>query len=126
MPLFGLRSRFRWQPPNGAAGFWLLEPAEFHHNFHWWDAALRTIRLMLFLGDSSLAPHTSYAAWFLDSLFWMSGAAVLYSGVVLFRPVVYRFRANWTESAQAQSIAERYGRSGQDFFKQWPDKSHFF
>ncbi|HBY62064.1 MAG TPA: hypothetical protein DEH78_19770, partial [Solibacterales bacterium] len=110
----------------GVAGFWLLEPAEFHRNFHWWDAVARTTRLMLFLGDRNLVPHTPYAVWFLDSLFWISGTAFLYSGLMLFRPVVYRFRINWTETALARAIAERHGRTGQDFFKHWPDKSYFF
>lgn len=110
----------------GAVGFWLLEPKEFHHNFHWWDAGLRTIRLMLFVGDQSLVPRTYYAVWFLDSLFWISAAAFLYSGLVLFRPVTYQFRLNRNESALAGQIAGRYGRSGQDFFKHWPDKSYFF
>ncbi len=110
----------------GVAGFWLLEPSEFHRNFHWWDAAARTLRLLLFLGDRSLVPRTPYAAWFLNSLFWISGAALLYSGFVLFRPAVYRFQVSLTDSTIARSIAERYGRSGQDFFKHWPDKSYFF
>lgn len=124
----GLRAAFAFTVASlyGAAGFWLLEPVEFHHNFHWWDAALRAVRLMLFWGDRRLVPHTPYAAWFLDSLFWMSGAVLFYSGVVLFRPVVYRFKVNWAESALAKSIAERHGRTGQDFFKHWPDKSYFF
>lgn len=110
----------------GAAGFWLLEPKEFHHNFHWWEAAIRTMRLMLFLGDQSLVPRTPYAAWFLDSISWMSAAAFLYSGIVLFRPVAYRFRFNSGEAALAQSIAAQHGRTGQDFFKHWPDKSYYF
>lgn len=110
----------------GTAGFWLLEPAEFHRNFHWWEAGARTLRLMFMLGDQGLVPHTAYAAWFLDSLFWMSAAAFLYSGLVLFRPVAYQFRQNRTESALARAIAEQYGRTGQDFFKHWPDKSYFF
>lgn len=110
----------------GAAGLWLLEPAEFHRNFHWLDAIVGSIRLVLFIGDESMVPHTPHAAWFLDSLFWMSAAAFLYSGFVLFRPVVYRFRVNTTETALARSIAQQYGRSGQDFFKHWPDKSYFF
>ncbi|MFN7932678.1 MAG: phosphatidylglycerol lysyltransferase domain-containing protein [Bryobacteraceae bacterium] len=110
----------------GAAGFWLLEPAEFHRNFHWWDAAWGTVRLMLFLGDATLVPHTPYAAWFLDSLFWMSGVAFLYSGFVLFRPFVYNFQVNRHASAQARSIAEQHGRSSQDFFKHSSDKSYFF
>lgn len=110
----------------GAVGFWLLEPAEFHYNFHWWESAIRTVRLMLFLGDRTLVPHTAYAVWFLDSLFWISAAAFLYSGFVLFRPVAYRFSVNWNESAVAQRIAVRHGRTAQDYFKHWPDKSYFF
>ena len=110
----------------GAAGFWLLEPAEFHRNFHWWDAAVRTFRLLFFLGDDSLVPHTPYAVWFLDSLFWISAATFAYVGLMLFRPVVYTFRVNWTESALAQAIAHRFGRTGQDFFKHWPDKTYYF
>ena len=110
----------------GTAGFWLLDPAEFHRNFHWWDSALRTFRLMLFLGDQQLVPHTLYAAWFLDSLFWISAAAFLYAGFVLFRPVAYRFHVNWPESALAERIAARYGRTAQDYFKHRPDKSYYF
>ena len=110
----------------GAAGFWLLEPKEFHYNFRWWDAAIQTIRIMLFWGDPTLSPHTPYAAWFLDSLYWMSAAAFFYGGLVLFRPVAYQFSENWQESILAGRIASRYGRSAQDFFKHWPDKSYFF
>lgn len=110
----------------GAAGFWLLEPAEFQYNFHWWEAAIRSVRVMLFWGGDTLVPHTPYAVWFLDSLYWMSAAAFLYSGLVLFRPVAYQFSANWRESALAGGIARRHGRTAQDFFKHWPDKSYFF
>jgi lysylphosphatidylglycerol synthetase-like protein (DUF2156 family) len=110
----------------GAVGFWLLEPADFHYNFHWWEAAIRAVRLMLMLGDQTLVPHTPHAVWFLDSLFWLSATAFLYSGFVLFRPVAYRFRINWEESALAQRIATQHGQSGQDYFKHFPDKSYFF
>ncbi len=110
----------------GAAGFWLLEPREFHHNFDWWEAGARALRSMLFLGGAGLVPQTPYAAWFLDSLFWMSAAAFLYGGLALFRPVAYQFRHSRDESARAEAIAGRYGRTGQDYFKLWPDKSYFF
>ncbi|MEI9812189.1 MAG: hypothetical protein WDO18_05720 [Acidobacteriota bacterium] len=110
----------------GAAGFWLLEPKEFHYNFHWWEAIHQTVRLMLFIGDDSLVPHTAYAVWFVDSLFWLSAAAFLYSGVVLFRPVAYRFLVDRPGEAMAETITEQYGRTGQDFFKHWPDKTYFF
>ncbi|MEZ5352490.1 MAG: phosphatidylglycerol lysyltransferase domain-containing protein [Bryobacteraceae bacterium] len=110
----------------GAVGFWFLEPNDFHYNFNWWDASVQTLRLMLFWGDPGLAPHTAYAAWFLDSLFWIAAAAFFYSAMVLFRPVAYRFHFNRSESSRAESIATQYGRSGQDYFKHWPDKTCFF
>jgi phosphatidylglycerol lysyltransferase len=110
----------------GAVGFWLLEHGQFLHNFHWWDAALQAIRFLLLFGDESLVPRTVYAAWFLDSLFWMSAASFLYSGFVLFRPVSYRFRQDLRGASLAKHIADEYGRSAQDFFKHWPDKSYFF
>ena len=62
----------------------------------------------------------------LDSLYWMSAAALLYSGFVLFRPVAYQFNVNWRESDLAGLIATRHGQSAQDFFKHWPDKSYYF
>lgn len=75
----------------GSVGLWLLEPAAFHHNFRWWDAAIHTLRLILFLGDRTLTPYTAHAVWFINSLFWISAAAFLYSVVVLFRPVAGEF-----------------------------------
>ncbi len=110
----------------GSTGFWLLESIEFHRNFTWWDATTQTLRLMLFLGDPRLVPHTSYATWFLDSLFWLAAAAFFYSGMVLFRPVAYRFKIDRSASSLAERIAEQHGRSGQDYFKHRPDKSYFF
>jgi phosphatidylglycerol lysyltransferase len=110
----------------GAAGFWLLEPREFGRNFHWWEAVANTIRLMLFVSDSSLSPRTPDAVWFMDSLYLISAAAFVYCGVTLFRPVKYRFRRNESDRERARRIAEEFGRSGQDYFKHGPDKSIFF
>lgn len=110
----------------GALGFWLLEPAEFHRNFHWQDAIGRAVQTMFLLADSSLTPQTHYAVWLLDSLYWMSASAFLYSGFVLFRPVAYRFRFNGHDASVAEQIVARHGQTAQDYFKQWPDKSFFF
>ena len=110
----------------GVAGFWLLEPREFGRNFHWQEAALRTVREFVFLGNDSLQPHTSYAIWFLDSLQWISGAAFVYAVIALLRPVAYRFQQDQAGRLEAIEIAARHGRSGQDFFKLLPDKTYFF
>jgi phosphatidylglycerol lysyltransferase len=110
----------------GTAGFWLLEPHDFGQNFHWWEAALRTLRVMLTMRDSGLLPRTPQAQWFLDSLYLMSAATFLYAGLTLFRPVAYCLHSDSAERDLAARIAAAHGRSGQDYFKIWPDKSLFF
>ena len=84
------------------------------------------IAMAMLLGNTGLDRLTPHAVWFLESLLWVSAAAFTYCGVVLFKPVTYHFFGNSSERERARPIAERYGRSGQDFLKQWPDKSLFF
>jgi phosphatidylglycerol lysyltransferase len=110
----------------GVLGFWLLEAHEFGKNFHWWEAAERTLRVMLLIDYSGLSPRTAYAFWFLDSLYLMAGATFAYCGFTLFRPVTYRFQQSQSDLRLAHNIAHAHGRTPQDFFKQWPDKTFFF
>jgi phosphatidylglycerol lysyltransferase len=110
----------------GAVGFWLLDRREFGVNFHLGDAVRETFKYLSFAGDPGLVPRTRYARWFLDSLYVMTGAAIVYSLYALFRPVLYRFRTRPHERALAREIVERHGRSSLDFFKSWPDKSFYF
>jgi phosphatidylglycerol lysyltransferase len=110
----------------GVAGFWLLEIKEFGVNFHIGYSFREAILFLTLVGDPGVIPQTRYARWFLESLYMMSFAVIIYSGVQLFRPVVYRFRTHPHEIGAAAEIARRYGRSALDFFKLWPDKSLFF
>jgi phosphatidylglycerol lysyltransferase len=110
----------------GVGGFWLLDRRQFGLNFTWTDSIHRTLLFLTFIGDAQLVPHTRYAAWFLDSLYLISAAAVLYVGFALFRPIIYRFHTLPHERLRAQAIAGQYGRTALDYFKLWPDKSYFF
>jgi len=110
----------------GVAGFWLLDRREFGKNFHWWDAAIRTIRVLTFIGDETLLPRTHYAVWFLDSVTLIAFASFIYVILILFRPVAYRFHFEPFSRERAAEIVSRYGRSAQDFFKHYSDKSYFF
>lgn len=110
----------------GVAGFWLLEPHEFGINFNWLDSIHRTLLFLTLAGDSTLVPHTRYAAWFLDSLSVMAMLVIGYGLISLFRPVLYRFRTVPRERARAKEMLEQYGRTSLDYFKIWPDKSYFF
>lgn len=110
----------------GVAGFWFLEPSHFGVDFDITDAIQRTFLYLSLIGDPQIVPHTRYALWFLDSLSLITGTAMAYAAVALFRPVVYRFRTLPHERARAAQLAERYGRSSLDFFKYASDKSFLF
>jgi phosphatidylglycerol lysyltransferase len=110
----------------GIAGFWLLDVHHFGINFHIGDAIVTTLRFLSLSADPHLVPRTHYAHWFLDSLYIMTSAAIVYSGFALFRPVIYRFSVVPRERALARGIVEQHGRTTLDFFKLWPDKSYFF
>jgi phosphatidylglycerol lysyltransferase len=110
----------------GVAGFWFLHPREFGIEFHAADAIRRTLLFLTLAGDPTLVPHTHYARWFLDSLYLITAAAMVYSLVAIFRPAIYRFTIHPRETALARQLVDTYGRDTQDFFKAWPDKSFFF
>ncbi len=110
----------------GVAGFWLLDRREFGLNFTLADAITCTFRYLTLVGDPTLVPHTHYAQWFLDSLSLLTAAAIIYSAVAIFRPVVYRYKTRPHERELARKIVARDGHSSLDFFKCWPDKALFF
>jgi phosphatidylglycerol lysyltransferase len=110
----------------GIAGFWLLDKKHFGVDFHIGDAIRETVLFLGYIGNTALKPHTRYARWFLDSLYLISSAGVLYSFFALFRPVRYKFRILPLERERAREILERHGRSSLDYFKLWHDKSYFF
>ena len=110
----------------GIAGFWLLDKREFGINFNWRASIHQTLLYLSWVGDPRLAPHTRYAAWFLDSLYVISAALIVYIGFALFRPIIYRYATLPHERAMAKKILARHGRTSLDHFKLWPDKAYFF
>ncbi len=110
----------------GSMGFWFIEHHHFQYNFNWKDALAESIRYLVFVGDPELVAYTQHAAWFLNSLYVMSAATIVYAIFALYRPMIYRFRIHPREVALAKEIVESGGHSALDFFKYWPDKSFFF
>jgi phosphatidylglycerol lysyltransferase len=64
--------------------------------------------------------------WFATSTHLMPATFVVYVFVLLYRPVKYRFLAKPNDRYRAAEILTQHGRTTQDFFKIWPDKSFFF
>jgi phosphatidylglycerol lysyltransferase len=110
----------------GVAGFWFLDIVHFHINFRLVDAIRETFLYLSLTGDPSLVSQTSYAAWFIDSLYLITIMALLYALFAIFRPVLYIYRTHPREIIQARDIVEKHGYSSLDFFKYYPDKSFYF
>ena len=64
--------------------------------------------------------------WFARSTHLMAATFMIYLFVLLYRPVKYRFRPRPNDRARAAEVLAEYGRTAQDFFKIWRDKSFFF
>jgi phosphatidylglycerol lysyltransferase len=110
----------------GTVGFWLLDEKHFGVNFRIGEAFGATLRFLSLSGDPRLSPHTQFGHWFVDSLYLITLTAGVYSGLVLFRPMLYRFRVLPRERALAREIVQQYARTPLDLFKLWPDKFYFF
>jgi phosphatidylglycerol lysyltransferase len=110
----------------GIAGFWFLDENHFGINFHIGDSVATTLRLLSLNTDPRLVPRTHYANWFLDSLYVITFAAVVYGAFALFRPVIHQFRTVPREHQLASAIVGKFGRTTMDYFKLWRDKSYFF
>jgi phosphatidylglycerol lysyltransferase len=110
----------------GITGFWLLDERHFGMNLRIGDAIAATLRFLSLSGDPSLLPRTQYGQGFLHSLYLITLTASVYSGLALFRPMLYRFHIVPRERAMARKIVQHYARTPLDLFKLWPDKSYFF
>jgi phosphatidylglycerol lysyltransferase len=109
----------------GIAGFWLLDRREFGIDFTIGDSVHRTLLFLSLVGDPQVVPRTGYARWFVDSMYLMTGTAIVYSLFAVFRPVVYRYRTLPQERKLVESLTRSHGRSSLDYFKYWPDKTFF-
>jgi phosphatidylglycerol lysyltransferase len=109
----------------GIAGFWLLDRREFGIDFTIGDSVHRTLLFLSLVGDPQVVPRTGYARWFVDSMYLMTGTAIIYSLFAVFRPVVYRYRTLPQERKLVESLTRSHGRSSLDYFKYWPDKTFF-
>jgi phosphatidylglycerol lysyltransferase len=96
---------------------------------------LRSLALHMGIGAGvaaaySLAGHlqsnSRWEHWFAKSTHLMAATFMIYVFVLLYRPVKYRFRAKPRDRVRAADVLAAHGRTTQDFFKIWPDKSFFF
>jgi phosphatidylglycerol lysyltransferase len=110
----------------GTLGFFLIDQRAFGMDFTLREAATRTLRAFLNLGDADLVAHTRYARWFLDSLSLIGIVAASYAVFSLMRPIVWRRTVHEREREHARALIQAHGDSALDFFKYAADKYFFF
>jgi phosphatidylglycerol lysyltransferase len=95
----------------------------------------RQLALRIGIGAFVAAAYSIFSYWrvaprwehlFYKSTHLMAVTFIVYLFILLYRPVKYRFRPRTNDRARATEVLTQYGRTTQDFFKIWPDKSFFF
>lgn len=111
----------------GVAGFLLMDQRDFFHEISLGEALHHTIDQLGLTTSHQLMAHTRRARVFLDSLSFISIAALAYALASLFRPLKARVSHPAHVRERAAELAKQYPVNSEDFFKFWPrDKNYFF
>lgn len=111
----------------GVVGFQLLDDSDFHQEISLPSAVHYTIDQFNITTEKPLKPYTKRAKLFVDSLSFVSFAAVAYAALSLFQPIRARFSDQTYLRERTKYLMEHYGAPSEEFFKLWPhDKQYFF
>jgi phosphatidylglycerol lysyltransferase len=111
----------------GTAGFALLDRTDFHQEITIGSAAHYTIDQFDLTTNHPVTPVTRRAHVFVDSLSFVSTAAVIYAVIALFQPLRLRLIDQSSNRELLRKLLEQYGAPSEDYFKLWPhDKQYYF
>lgn len=111
----------------GVAGFQLLDKSDFHQEISLPSAIHYTIDQFNLTTAHPIHPYTRRAHLFVDSLSFVSLAAIVYAAISLFQPLRTRLSDQHVERQRMAELLARYGSPSEEFFKLWPhDKQYFF
>jgi len=112
----------------GTVGFELLDKSDFHQEISIPSAAHHTIDQFDLTTERPIHAYTKRGHIFIDSLSFVSTAAVVYAVISLFQPL--RARLNDQTKADRERMKELLAMSdspSEDYFKVWPhDKLYYF
>lgn len=109
----------------GVVGFTGLDHADFHQEISLPSAALHTVDQFALVSNPPTV-HTKRARLFVESLRFVSIAAVSYATISFFQPVRSRYRNQRHERDQLAGLLGRHHAPSEDFFKLWPHDKQYF
>ena len=109
----------------GVAGFYLLD-RHYSVNFGFWAAVRQTVVMFTQFYDPGLTPVTRFGQFFADSIYVVGAVTFSYAGLMLLRPVFFRYPATAAERERARSIVEEFGHSSLARYLLFDDKRYYF
>lgn len=110
----------------GTAGFFLLDRA-YRVTYDLPGAAQQTLLMFFAQDNAGVIPTTRFARFFADSIYLVGGITLLYSLLMLLRPILLRGEpASQDQRIKARAIAEAHGHSSLASFTLLKDKAYFF
>ncbi len=109
----------------GVIGFYFLDAKEFGVDFSFTEAVKSTLNSFLLLSPNP-APLTRFATGFVHSINLLGAISI---GLLLYafvKPFIFKTATIEEEQEKAIALLERFGRSADDYFKSYEDKSFFF
>lgn len=111
----------------GVLGFYLLD-RHFKIQFGFWTAIRQTVVMFTQFYDPGLqsVPVTRFGRYFTDSIYIVGGITILYSLLMLFRPVLSRGVVSEDDRSRAWEIVRAYGRTSLSRYALFEDKKFLF
>jgi phosphatidylglycerol lysyltransferase len=110
----------------GTAGFFLLDRA-YRVTYDLPGAAQQTLLMFFAQDNAGVIPTTRFARFFADSIYLVGGITLLYSLLMLLRPILLRGEpATQAQRMRARAIVEAHGHSSLASFTLLKDKAYFF
>lgn len=110
----------------GVLSLWLADKRHFGREFSIASSLRTALDIFFGFGDGGLVARTARGEWIIDSMHVLGALSIVVAAFAILRPIIWRHRAQRTETEQARQFIEQYGVSSIDRFKYWPDKLQFF
>ncbi|HAH26128.1 MAG TPA: lysylphosphatidylglycerol synthetase family protein [Prolixibacteraceae bacterium] len=109
----------------GTIGFYFLDKRHFNIDFNIWQSIRYTFQNYFLVGSADLVPSSRFAKNFLLSINVCGFLSISFLFYTIIRPFILKGSADPEELLKANSMLEKFGQSGLDYFKTYVDKMVF-